>query len=113
MIIVTLSIQHPRPFNLKRVAIQLSWNSSDLLKYDKILLDNIISMPRTQPYSSTVSIIQSSGYGKSRMVNEMANRVFALPFNLRDPRETKGVVKSRFINRSTDYESRLHDKIGR
>ena len=50
-------------------------------------------MPCQQPYSSTVSIIQSSGYGKSRMVNEMANHVFTLPFNLQDPKETKGVVK--------------------
>src|SRR5260370_38648064 len=55
-------------------------------------------MPRLGTYSSTGSIIQSSGYGKSRMVNEMANRVFTLPFNLRDPEVTKGVVKSRFIS---------------
>jgi len=33
------------------------------------------------------------------MVNEMANCVFTLPFNLRDPEEIKGVVKSRFISR--------------
>src|SRR5260370_2359227 len=56
-------------------------------------------MSHLQPYSSMLSIIQSSGYGKSRMVNEMANCVFTLPFNLRDPEEIKGVVKSRFISR--------------
>ena len=84
------------------LVVQRSWNSSYELNYHRLLLENITSMPRSKPYSSTASIIQSSGYGKSRMVNEMANLMFTLPFNLRDPKETKGVVNSRFISRSTD-----------
>jgi hypothetical protein len=38
-------------------------------------------------YAAVGSIIQSSGYGKSRMVDQDAGRVFTLPFNLRDPAE--------------------------
>ena|SRR5258708_38535945 len=92
-----------RPIDLKRVAVQLSWKLDYELGYDQILLENIISMPCQRQYSSMVSIVQSSGYGKSRMVHEMANHAFTLPFNLRNPEETKGVVKFRFISRSTDY----------
>lgn len=34
-------------------------------------------------YSSSVPIIQSSGTGKSRMVDEMAKHIFTIPFNIR------------------------------
>jgi hypothetical protein len=40
-------------------------------------------MNRKKPYSKTVPIIQSSGSGKSRMVDKLAHCVFTLPFNLR------------------------------
>ncbi|KZV96307.1 hypothetical protein EXIGLDRAFT_431445 [Exidia glandulosa HHB12029] len=35
-------------------------------------------------YGNTVTILQSSGTGKSRMVDEMRHLVFTLPFNLRE-----------------------------
>ncbi|KAF8329825.1 uncharacterized protein EI90DRAFT_3062127 [Cantharellus anzutake] len=71
------------------IPIHSSWNTNYELNYHKLLLNNILAMSRTQPYSSTVSIIQSSGYGKSRMVDQLATLVFTLPFNLRDPLETR------------------------
>lgn len=47
-------------------------------------------MERTKAYSTTVAIVQSSGTGKSRMVDEQANLVFTIPFCLRDPYEENG-----------------------
>ncbi|KAF9042685.1 hypothetical protein BDP27DRAFT_1455214 [Rhodocollybia butyracea] len=38
-------------------------------------------------YSNTVSVFQSSGTGKSRMVDEQGNFVFTIPINLRHPRD--------------------------
>ena len=35
-------------------------------------------------YMSHVSIIQSSGSGKSRLVDEVAKDIFTIPFNIRD-----------------------------
>lgn len=34
------------------------------------------------PYGNQVAVIQSSGTGKSRMVDELAKLVFTIPFNL-------------------------------
>jgi len=41
----------------------------------------------TQAYANMMTIIQSSGTGKSRLVDKLAEAVFTLPFNLRDPKE--------------------------
>ena len=41
-------------------------------------------------YANFLPIVQSSGTGKSRTVDELAKLVFTLPFNLRDPREVSG-----------------------
>ena len=54
-----------------------------------LLRDSINNMDRSKLYSNTVAIVQSSGTGKSRMVDELARYVFAIPFNLRDEEETK------------------------
>ena len=43
----------------------------------------------TQAYANMMSIIQSSGTGKSRLVDKLAEVVFTLPFNLRDPKENE------------------------
>ncbi|KAL4079270.1 hypothetical protein J3A83DRAFT_4368016 [Scleroderma citrinum] len=55
--------------------------------YHEVMLKNINSMKRHAEYDSSVAIIQSSGAGKSRMVDEQAKLVFTIPFNLRDPEE--------------------------
>jgi len=40
------------------------------------------------PYTNQISIIQSSGTGKSRAVDELAKSLFTFPFNLRHIEET-------------------------
>ena len=35
-------------------------------------------------YGNTAAILQSSGTGKSRMVHQMRERVFVVPFNIRN-----------------------------
>lgn len=44
---------------------------------------NRYRMPGPALYSNFVPIVQSSGMGKSRMVDEAAKMIFTLPFNLR------------------------------
>lgn len=56
-----------------------------------LLYDNINEMKRRAAYSTTVAIVQSSGTGKSRMVDEQANLVFTLPFCLRPPKDAKSM----------------------
>ncbi|QRV81285.1 G2/mitotic-specific cyclin cdc13 [Ceratobasidium sp. AG-Ba] len=38
----------------------------------------------SRPYNWSISVVQSSGTGKSRMAQEAANTVFTIPMNLRD-----------------------------
>ncbi|CAE6444098.1 unnamed protein product, partial [Rhizoctonia solani] len=38
-----------------------------------------------KPYMKSISVIQSSGMGKSRMVEEAAKTVFTIPANIREP----------------------------
>ncbi|KAF8124075.1 hypothetical protein EV363DRAFT_1586969 [Boletus edulis] len=51
------------------------------------MLNNINAMDRSTPLANSVALIQSSGTGKSRMVDEMAKLVFTIPFNVRLPDE--------------------------
>ena len=51
-------------------------------------------MKRQGPYSNVVSIIQSSGTGKSRMVDQLACSVFAIPFNIRSANDNQGISLS-------------------
>jgi hypothetical protein len=44
-------------------------------------------------YDNFVPIAQGSGTGKSRMADEAAKYIFALPFNLRSSRETSGAIR--------------------
>ncbi|KAF8551255.1 hypothetical protein OG21DRAFT_301501 [Imleria badia] len=46
------------------------------------MLKNINAMDRSAEYANSVPLIQSSGTGKSRMVDEQAKLVFTIPFNL-------------------------------
>jgi hypothetical protein len=48
-------------------------------------------MEHVEPMSNTVSIIQSSGMGKSRMVDSLARVVFTIPFNIRNERDDRGI----------------------
>lgn len=44
---------------------------------------------REEHYSNSAAVIQSSGAGKSRMVDEQAELVFTIPLNLRADEESK------------------------
>ena len=46
-------------------------------------------------YANQISIIQSSGTGKSRTVDELAKRLFSFPFNLREAPNIEGELVQR------------------
>jgi hypothetical protein len=69
-------------------ATEYAWKAAYRGRDHELLENNIKKMNEerkhhTSIYSNMVSMIQSSGTGKSRMVHELARRVFTLPFNLR------------------------------
>jgi hypothetical protein len=51
-------------------------------------------MKHEGPYSSVVSVIQSSGTGKSRMIDQLARSVLAIPFNIRSANDDRGISLS-------------------
>jgi hypothetical protein len=58
----------------------------------RLLFANINAIPHTEkPYSNQITIVQSSGTGKSRMVHEQASLVFTIPFNIRDKGDNQGL----------------------
>ncbi len=68
-----------------------AWNTEYQGNNAQLLFDNICNMKDvSNPYSNQVSVTQSSGTGKSRMVHELGKLVFTIPFNLRDDAETAG-----------------------
>ena len=71
-------------------ALSAAWNGEYRGSNHRLLLTNINKMKRNTPYSNSVTILQSSGTGKSRMVHELSELVFTLPFNLRLHAESKG-----------------------
>jgi hypothetical protein len=76
-------------------AVQAAWRSPYIGREHDTLLENINAMSHTKPYSNTVVITQSSGTGKSRLVDEQAKLVFTIPFNLRSQADSKGqMIKS-------------------
>jgi hypothetical protein len=77
--------------NLIFEALRSAWRDEYSGNYHELLFNNINRIPRTEmPYSNQISIVQSSGTGKSRMVHEQANLVFTIPFNLRERDDDKG-----------------------
>lgn len=71
--------------------VPFAWDTPFIGKCDELLWRNIQAMDKERTkdldqkhrYLNHVSIIQSSGTGKSRMVDEVAKRVFTIPINLR------------------------------
>jgi len=52
------------------------------------LMDRLRKKPAEagmKPYNHSIAIIQSSGMGKSRLVDSIAERKFCFPFNIREP----------------------------
>jgi hypothetical protein len=51
------------------------------------LMDRLRKKPAeasVKPYNHSIAIIQSSGMGKSRLVDAIAERKFCFPFNIRE-----------------------------
>ncbi|KAI0075990.1 hypothetical protein K474DRAFT_1675992 [Panus rudis PR-1116 ss-1] len=77
--------------NVQQALIATAWQKSYEGDHDVFLWNTINSMDRGDEYSNTVPIINSSGMGKSCMVNEMAAKhAFTVPFNLRPDQESSG-----------------------
>ncbi|KAF8987022.1 hypothetical protein BDQ17DRAFT_1490436 [Cyathus striatus] len=82
-------------YKLMKTVVEKGWERPYCGDRHLLLLRTIKDMCRENaksPNSScrnSVPIIQSSGTGKSRMIDEMASLVFTLPFNLRNPEEFK------------------------
>ncbi|CAE6378205.1 unnamed protein product [Rhizoctonia solani] len=54
---------------------------STLNKYSE---SSMVTPARERAYNRSISIIQSSGVGKSRLVEEAANTIFTIPINIRE-----------------------------
>jgi len=76
--------------NLLRLAMVRSWEREYIGDAHLNLLKNIQrSLDKSaQPYSNSSAIIQSSGYGKSRTVDQLATLVPTIPINVRPVQET-------------------------
>jgi len=80
--------------NVKRPVSERAWNTN--YQGDAALLLEKIAVSATsepefinQPYTNQISIIQSSGTGKSRTVDELAKKLYTFPFNLRNITDTE------------------------
>ncbi|KAJ7230452.1 hypothetical protein GGX14DRAFT_384397 [Mycena pura] len=78
---------------LLQSAVEEDWGRPYVGDYANTFVDSInetLCSPANQGgYSNLGSIIQSSGYGKSRMVDEVSDKYFTFPFNVR-PEKEKG-----------------------
>ena len=69
--------------NKRKEVLEKAWDNTYGGEHHILMLNNICALKKTKPYGNQISIIQNSGYGKSRMVHEQAKLVFTIPFNLR------------------------------
>jgi hypothetical protein len=81
-------------------AVTPAWFDPFIGNNHTLLLNNIRAMDDARRdgqkdddlfYMNQASIIQSSGSGKSRLVDEVARNIFTIPFNLRPAGESKRV----------------------
>ena len=72
-------------------ALESAWKDNYAGNYHKILWDNILGLPKDAPYSRQITVVQSSGTGKSRTIHELSKLVFTIPFNLRPSSDSKGL----------------------
>ncbi|KAF8218993.1 hypothetical protein L208DRAFT_1523899 [Tricholoma matsutake] len=71
--------------DVELTALRSAWHDSYLGNNHQLLFANTNAIPPTEKaYSNQITIVQSSGTGKSRMVHEQVNLVFTIPFNLRE-----------------------------
>ncbi|GAW01115.1 protein [Lentinula edodes] len=77
---------HTPPTNYDQVT--RAWNQDYIGSHDKLLLHNMDSSQSPESYGNLAAIVQSSGFGKSRTVDEIAKQVFTIPMNVRNPSDT-------------------------
>jgi hypothetical protein len=84
------------------------WGDSvNLLK--KLLLDEERVFQRDEFYAKSMTIIQSSGTGKSRLLDELSKELLTISFALRHPHKDVGWPPgdheiTNFLTGSTEYE---------
>ena len=69
------------------VAAKFAWKRDYIGFCHAVMLRGINDLERSTSFTNSIALIQSSGCGKSRMVDEMAKLVFTIPINIRNPRE--------------------------
>ncbi|KAJ3916378.1 hypothetical protein F5877DRAFT_80945 [Lentinula edodes] len=78
---------HTPPTNYDQVT--RAWNQDYIGSHDKLLLHNMDDSSQSpESYGNLAAIVQSSGFGKSRTVDEIAKQVFTIPMNVRNPSAT-------------------------
>ncbi|KAJ4465823.1 hypothetical protein C8J55DRAFT_493311 [Lentinula edodes] len=77
---------HTPPTNYDQVT--RAWNQDYIGSHDKLLLHNMDSSQSPESYGNVATIVQSSGFRKSRTVDEIAKQVFTIPMNVRNPSDT-------------------------
>ncbi|KIL60714.1 hypothetical protein M378DRAFT_26410 [Amanita muscaria Koide BX008] len=72
------------------IFLQEAWKEPYQTQAHQVLYKSICEMSAGDegPYKNILAIIQSSGYGKTRMLDEHAKLVFTFPFVVRNPSET-------------------------
>jgi len=83
----------PEPDNktsqARAIATTLAWNSEFKSDLARVLIETIadyLSRDRT-PYARLTTIVNSSGTGKSRVVDELSTQIITVPMCLRRKRE--------------------------
>ncbi|KAJ7211187.1 hypothetical protein GGX14DRAFT_623762 [Mycena pura] len=91
-------------------AVKEAWDCNYVGDFAEILVQAIDKALGSSAggYSNLGSIIQSSGYGKSRMVDEVAKSRFTFPFNLRPAEESASLAYPHPDNCVREYFSRKH-----
>ncbi|KAJ7211194.1 hypothetical protein GGX14DRAFT_565068 [Mycena pura] len=94
-------------------AVKEAWDCNYVGDFAEILvqaIDKALAGPSAGGYSNLGSIIQSSGYGKSRMVDEVAKIRFTFPFNLRPAEESASLAYPHPDNCVRKYFSHSSDR---
>lgn len=81
---------YPRVLYLPAPALHSAFTGQYIGRYHEVFVgtlnDYIVrgaGPPAAAPYSMTISVVQSSGMGKSRLIQAASTLVFTLPINLR------------------------------
>ncbi|CCM07240.1 uncharacterized protein FIBRA_09586 [Fibroporia radiculosa] len=95
--VLRLRILQPKKVNMRfsedvkaseKLATEHAWRLPFEGHYHQVLLRTISNMSEhvrlNQSYANYLPLVQSSGTGKSRTVDELAKSIFTIPFNVRD-----------------------------